>query len=227
MSYLSCKEVASILRCNVTCVYALIHAGDIHSTKRGRNYLILSDDVDEYIRQNTKRLSPPFATAKNSFINGDKDEMVDMFLDGVRDMIENDEIIPVDIGSPPVTIVHRDEDFYYFDPDEIYRKVKRYYADAGVPFNMSKTLLYQLLVTEGITEGEIDRTTKAKCLNGSRPRKLWVRAEAIHNPIRRLDKVESVEEEVETMPDWMEEIKEAVKAEILAELGISKKLKRR
>lgn len=120
---------------------------------------------------------------------------VNLFLNAVRAMLDRGSINVVEIGkdsdySSPSKVGYRDENYYYFDPQGIYVKVKEFYALQDRTFPLSQSALYGHLANDKLIEVDVAKngrvqTTKAKRIkgvaDGRQVRYLWLRISALYD----------------------------------------------
>lgn len=118
---------------------------------------------------------------------------VQLFLSAVRAMLDRNSIKVVRIGqdsdyTAPSKVGFRDENYYYFDPQGIYVKVKEFYALQDRTFPLSQSALFSHLANDKLIEVDVAKdgktqSTKAKRIKGvaegRKVRYLWLRASAL------------------------------------------------
>jgi hypothetical protein len=122
------------------------------------------------------------AQAQNRRIAEEKP--VKLFLDAIKEMHDRKAINIFDLDNPSQcgninVIGYKDSNYYYFYPDSIYSEVKKFYNAQDKNYPLGKTALFQQLADDGLIEKDKDQNTKAKRINGKRPRLLWLRVDAL------------------------------------------------
>lgn len=143
--------------------------------------VISTTDADKLQRKSWE-VFVSLAQAQNRRIAEEKP--VKLFLDAIKEMRDRKTINIFDLDNPAQcgninVIGYKDSDYYYFYPDSIYSEVKRFYNAQDKNYPLGKTALFQQLADDGLIEKDKDQNTKAKRINGKRPRLLWLRVDAL------------------------------------------------
>ena len=113
---------------------------------------------------------------------------VKLFLNAVKTMIQHGSISVHEVDNGITlgnAIAFKDSNYYYFNPEQIFVKVKEFYAAQGLNYPVSLKTLDSHLLNDKLEEPEINKSTgrvnphKSKRINGKQARYMWIYAKAL------------------------------------------------